>query len=1035
MNTPANDWENPEMIAQNKEAPHSTLMPYATEEEAWRAERFRSPFFKSLNGRWKFHWSPKPADRPEDFYKPDFDVSGWHTIPVPDNWQLYGYGRPIYVNVRYPFKKNPPFIQHDDNPVGSYRTEFTVPAAWKNRQVFLHFDGVESAFCLWVNGKKVGYSQGSRTPAEFRVTDYLKPGENLLAVEVYRWSDGSYLEDQDFWRLSGIFRNVYLFSTPQMHIRDFEVRTDLDSDYRDAVLHVTARVHNYGTHAFRNPRVEVTLYDPQGQLVASEVLASDATDYLRSGAESVLLMRADVKNPLKWSAEKPNLYTLVLRLKNNSGKAVEFESARVGFRKVEIRGNQFLVNGQPILIKGVNRHEHDPDTGHYVTEKSMRKDILLMKQFNINAVRTCHYPDDPRWYELCDEYGLYLIDEANIESHGMGYRPDQTLANRPEWEKAHLDRIQRMVERDKNHPSVIIWSMGNEAGFGTNFEVCSEWIHRRDPSRPVHYERAWQRPQVDVVSVMYPRVSWLEEYGQTYTDRPFIMCEYAHAMGNAVGNLQEYWDVIEKYPQIQGGAIWDWVDQGLRKKDARGREFWAYGGDYGDMPNDKNFCINGLIFPDRKIPPKLWEVKKVYQNIGFTPEDLASGKIGIQNKFFFTNLDEFEFAWTLSEDGMVIQSGVLPPLDTAPGASGFVHIPFTKPALKPGAEYWLMLSATLKKDYTWAKRGHEIAWAQFKIPFAEQPVPVLSTEKMPPLSVEESEKAIVLSSRNFRAVFDKKTGLFSELAFRGKKRVQSGPRLEAFRAPTDNDKHLAKSWYKAGLNRLKETVQSVETKKRSDREFQIVVKKIVSGTDSAGFHWTETVTVFGSGAIAIRNHVEPFGALPDELPKLGVRFDLPENLENLIWYGRGPQENYPDRKTGAAVGVYHSTVTEQVVPYVRPQETGNKENVRWVALTDRKKNGLLVVADSLLSMTALHFTANDLDKANHINELTPCKEVYLSLDAKQLGLGNASCGPPVLEKYAFHPRPMDFGFVLLPYETKMGRLQDVARESKKFVRF
>ena len=1031
MNSKTNDWENPEMIARNKEAPHCTLMPYANEAQALKADRFASSFFKSLNGRWKFHWAPKPADRPADFYQPDFDVSDWKTIPVPDNWQMEGYGKPIYTNVRYPFKKNPPFIQHDDNPVGSYRTEFVIPSSWKNRQIFLHFDGVESAFYLWINGKKVGYSQGSRTPAEFRITDFLQPGKNLLAVEVYRWSDGSYLEDQDFWRLSGIFRNVYLFSTPQMHIRDFEIHTDLDSDYRDAELRVTARVHNYGPRAFWKPRVDVTLFDPQGRLVNSEVLASDETDYLRSGAESVLVMRAHVENPLKWTAETPNLYTVVLRLKNKTGKVAEFESAWIGFRKVEIRGNQFWVNGKPILIKGVNRHEHDPDTGHYVSEESMRKDIVLMKQFNINAVRTCHYPDDPRWYELCDQYGLYLIDEANIESHGMGYKPDHTLANRPEWEKAHLDRIQRMVERDKNHPSVIIWSMGNEAGFGTNFEVCSDWIHRRDPSRPVHYERAWRRPQVDIVSVMYPRVSWLEEYGQKYNDRPFIMCEYAHAMGNAVGNLQEYWDVIEKYPQIQGGAIWDWVDQGLRKKDARGREFWAYGGDYGDTPNDKNFCINGLVFPDRKIPPKLWEVKKVYQNIQFQPEDVLAGKIGIRNQFFFTNLDWFDFNWTLSEDGRVIQSGTLPPLDVGPGAKGFVHILFKKPQLKPGAEYWLKLSARLKQNVLWAEKGHEVAWAQFKVPFQVPPAKRPNVSALPSLKIRESDGDIHVSGKDFEAVFNREQGSLKLLKFKGKPLISHGPVLEAFRAPTDNDKHLAKSWRQAGLNRLKETVQSVETKKLGGNVFQMTVKKSVSRRDSAGFHWTAVYTLYGDGALHLENQVEPFGKLPKELPKLGVRLVLPQNLEQFVWYGHGPVENYPDRKTGAPVGVYHSTVTAQYVPYVRPQETGNKEGVRWTALTDKKGDGLLVVADSLLSVTALHFTANDLDKANHIDELTPRKEVYLSLDAKQLGLGNASCGPPVLEKYAFHPRPVTFGFVLLPYEKKTGDLQTVARPYRK----
>jgi beta-galactosidase len=681
-----NDWENPQMIGQNKEPANCTLIPYAALGKAINGVREESVFYKTLNGNWRFHWVSKPSDRPLEFYRPDYDISEWDEIPVPSNWQMYGYGRPIYLNVRYPFKKNPPLIQHDYNPVGSYRTKFEVPACWIQRQIFIHFDGVESAFYLWINGQKVGYSQGSRTPAEFNITEYIQDGKNILAVEVFRWSDGSYLECQDFWRLSGIFRGVYLFSTPSIHIRDFEVNCDLDEEYQDAVLNVTARVRNYSAKAVENTKVEVSLLDAANNPVGSEVLLQGSSVYVSPGAESIVKMKASVRNPLKWSAEKPHLYTVLVKLNNEKGEIIETESCKFGFRKVEIKEGQLLLNGAPILIKGVNRHEHDPDTGHAVSLDSMVKDILLMKQFNINTVRTAHYPDDPQWYELCDQYGIYVIDEANIESHGIGYRPENTLANKPEWKKAHLDRIISMVERDKNHPSVIIWSMGNEAGDGTTFEAASEWIHRRDPSRPVHYERAGRRPHTDIVCPMYSRIGSIVKYAQEKQERPLIMCEYAHAMGNAVGNLKEYWDAIEEYKHLQGGSIWDWVDQGLRKITDDGKEYWAYGGDFGDDPNDGNFCINGLVFPDRKIPPKLWEVKKVYQSVDVEEEDLTQGKIRIQNKYYFTNLNEFEADWTLYEDGKAKQRGSIEQLDVAPGESKVFTLPIEPPELVPGAE-------------------------------------------------------------------------------------------------------------------------------------------------------------------------------------------------------------------------------------------------------------------------------------------------------------------------------------------------------------
>lgn len=581
-NSAVHDWEDHRIIGRNKEPAHCTLMPFSNKMAALKGDRDGSPFFRLLNGSWRFHWVNKPADRPVEFYRPDYDVSGWDKIPVPSNWQMHGYGRPIYTNIRYPFPANPPHIPNEYNPVGSYRREFTIPANWKARQTFLHFDGVESAFYLWVNGEKVGYSQGSRTPAEFNITGYLRPGQNVLAVEVYRFSDGSYLEDQDFWRLSGIFRDVYLFSTTDLHIRDFWICTELNEQYRNVALKVTTKIKNYSQQPIENYAIELDLFNNEGVPISPKPLISFKMGDIAAGKESFSNFYTYIINPKKWSAELPNLYRALLTLKDEQGGIVEVVSCDVGFREVEIKNGQLTVNGKAIMVRGVNRHEHDPDTGHYVSVESMIRDIRLVKQSNINTVRASHYVNDPKWYELCDKYGLYVIDEANIESHGMGYKPKKTLGNKPEWKKAHLDRTIRMVERNKNHPSVIIWSLGNEAGDGVNFKATSDWIHQHDPTRPVHYEQAKEKPHTDIVCPMYASIGRIVKYAKSNPSRPLILCEYAHAMGNSVGNLQDYWDAIEAYPHLQGGCIWDWVDQGLRKRTPDGREFWAYGGDYGD---------------------------------------------------------------------------------------------------------------------------------------------------------------------------------------------------------------------------------------------------------------------------------------------------------------------------------------------------------------------------------------------------------------------------------------------------------------------
>jgi beta-galactosidase len=1014
-----NDWENPQMIGKNKEPAHCTLIPYANRKKAIIGKRTSSQYYQSLNGKWKFHWVKKPADRPMDFYKPEYDANGWKEITVPSNWQTEGYGTPIYLSSPYAFKKNPPFIQHDYNPVGSYRKEFEIPGDWleQENQVFIHFDGVESAFYLWVNGKKVGYSQGSRTPAEFNITKYLGKGKNLLAVEVFRWSDGSYLECQDFWRLSGIYRNVYLFTTPSAHIRDFEVQCHLDENYKDALLKVTAKVRNYGSQPTRNPHIEVSLLDWGNYPVESDILVTGDSVYIAPGAESIVKMKAPVNNPRKWSAEEPNLYTVLLTLKDGKGKILEIESCKFGFREVEIKNGQLLVNGAPVLLKGVNRHEHDPDTGHYVNTDSMIKDIHLMKQFNVNTVRTCHYPDDPLWYELCDRYGLYIIDEANIESHGMGYKPENTFANKPEWKEAHLDRIRRMVERDKNHPGVIIWSMGNEAGDGTNFEAGSFWIHQRDPSRPVHYERAKQRPHTDIVCPMYWGIDEIVKYAQTPQDRPLILCEYAHAMGNSVGNLQDYWDAIETYHHLQGGSIWDWVDQGLRKKTKDGREFWAFGGNFGEEEHDSNFCINGLVMPDRAVTPKLIEVKKVYQNVGFKAVDLLAGKIEIHNKFFFTNLKKYSLKWTLHKGSTLLQSGTLETLDVEPGTRKPVTLPLRKPVPEPGAEYWLRISFHLAEKTQWAPKGHEIAAHQFRLPLEKQAAP-LDTQKLDPVDLSEGENEVIVSGKDFSAGFRRDTGTLVSLKFKEVELIKKGLEPNFWRAPTDNDfgnkmPQRCAPWQKAGKTRK---VDKFQVKKTGNSVVQVTVDFSLPDVEST-FH--TIYTVLGSGEILVENRFVPGPGskkLP-ELPRLGMTMRMPQGFEYVKWYGRGPHENYWDRKTSAFVGYYHSTVTDQFVPYVSPQENGYKTDVRWVVLTNKEGTGLLISGKPLICFSALHYTIEDLTGEKrgllHLTDLKARDFVALNIDYKQTGVGgNDSWGARPLPKYTLFPKEYSYAFRL-----------------------
>jgi beta-galactosidase len=1021
------DWENPQMIGRNKEAARATAIPFVDVDTALMRNPAASPWSVSLNGEWSFNWAENPAQRPAEFFRPEFDVSAWDLIPVPANWQLHGYGYPIYTNVRYPWgDPDPPRVPHDFNPVGSYRRTFTVPEEWVGRQVFLEFGGVSSAFYLWVNGHEVGYSQGSRTPAEFNITEHLVPGENMVALEVYRYSDGSYLECQDFWRISGIFRDVSLWSWDDLHIRDFEVRTDLDEDYRDAQLGVDVWIRNLGQEN-RDFMVEAQLFDAAGRVVIDGLTSSAESE---ADGEMKVRLETAVIDPPKWSAEEPNLFRLVVTLEDAEGAVIQAVSTNVGFREVEITGGQLLVNGVAVLLKGTNRHEHDPDTAHVMSTEGMIRDILLMKRHNLNAVRTSHYPDVPEWYDLCDLYGLYVIDEANIESHGIGYDPDKTLGNKPEWGKAHMDRTVSMLERDKNHPSIIIWSLGNEAGDGVNFTATSSWIRERDPSRPVHYERAELGPNTDIYCPMYERIPKIVEYAENHDDRPLILCEYSHAMGNSNGNLKEYWEAIYSHERLQGGFIWDWVDQGLRQPvPGKPDEFYfAFGGDFEPpgVYHDDNFLMNGLVSADRVPHPGLFEVKKIYQYITTAPVDLTRGKIEITNGYAFINLDAFRGSWELKADDEIIGSGELPVLDIEPFESRVFSVPLPTINPQPGVEYWLDLTFGLAEDQRWAERGHEVAWEQFKLDLAAE-APPLDLADMAPLTVNGNGGHPVVSGDGFSVRFDLEAGTIESLTVDDAELMRSGPRPNFWRAPTDNDRgndmpERCAPWKAASRNWEVHT-QSVE--RLGPAEVEV---RFEGSFPDVGSTNVVTYTVLGSGDIIVESSFVPGGGELPELPRFGMQLEVPGGFETVTWYGRGPHESYWDRKVGARVGVWSGSVDEQFVDYSEPQENGNKTDVRWLTLTNNDGAGLLVVGAPQIAFSAHHFTTDDLENAKHSFEMEYREDITLNVDMQQTGVGgDDSWGARTHDEYTLWPESLSYAFRLRPMTASDRAAMELAR--------
>ncbi|GGB90223.1 beta-galactosidase [Novosphingobium endophyticum] len=1017
------DWENPAVFAIGKEPARATGFPFEDRGKAMAADMAASQRFQTLDGQWKFRFSPNVDGRQKGFWRDDYDVSGWDEIKVPANWQAEGYGQPRYNNINQPFPANRPLIPHQINPVGSYRRDFTVSADWLNddSDVILHIGAAGSAYYVWVNGTKVGYSEDSKLPSEFDITRLLRPGANNVSIEIYRWSDGSYLEDQDFWRVSGIERSVWLMAAPKERIRDFFVHAGLDRQYRDGVLGVDLSV-TPGKAA----RARMSLMDGEKALLTRETA-------LPAGSRGrKLTLKANVPAARQWTAETPNLYTLVVELLDHDGKLIQSTARRIGFRTVEIKDGLVMVNGRAIRIRGVNRHEHDPDTFHVISEADMRRDIELMKRNNINAVRTSHYPNAERWYELADEYGLYVMDEANIESHDYmeagnkdpSHRSRYQIGFDPAWEAAHVSRVANMVERDKNHPSIIFWSLGNEAGIGPNFEKAAAWIRKRDPNRLVSY-LGWgtlgaeHRPNsyVDIYAPMYDSLWKMQDYAlDPAMKQPMIQCEYAHMQGNSGGNLQDYWDVINAHDKLQGGFIWDWVDQGMNGRTADGSFYWKMGGDYGPNPGGDIEFGDGLVHADRRPNPHLFEVKKVYQPVTFTAAAPASGTIQLTNRQDFRDLSGLKFSWTLLDDGRPVAEGDLPTPEVTARGTGNIRIPLPDKASRDGGERILTVRAEARNGaYALVPAGETLAWEQFVIsPAAEKPATFAGSGKV---AASEAGGAIVLAAGKARLEIDRATGLVSRYSLDGRQLLAGGT-PNFYRALTDND-------IGTGVEKTHAIWKQMSEERRVagislDRDNAAVTVTYATGAGAVNF--TTRYSMASDGSLSVEGEFEP---LRDNLVgplRVGFAFSAPESMTRLAWYGRGPQESYADRNSGAALGIWTGRIADQNHDYMRPQETGNKTDVRWLEIAADKGPGLRVEGDRPLSINALAFPYDLLSRRKpgtwRSSDVVPGKQVSLLVDAVQAGVGGDDAWSPDGRphgKYRIPLKPITFGFRIVPF--------------------
>lgn len=1116
------EWQSPDSVAVNKQQPHAWFFSFRNVEEARKVLPENSSYWKSLDGLWKFHWAPNPDKRPKDFYRTDYDVSQWDDIKVPMNWNLAGlqkdgnnkYGDPLYSNQRVIFQhswqpmndwkggvmRTPPanwMTYRNRNEVGSYRRTFSVPADWKGQQIYLNFDGVDSFFYLYINGKYVGFSKNSRNLAEFDITPYLnKEGEeNTVAVEVYRHSDGSFLESQDMFRLPGIFRTVALVAKPQVQVRDIKAIPDLDETYSHATLHISAQLQNLSKKAIKGYTLQYSLYanrlySDDNDLMEGVTASTPLVGKLNSKGEIVLETTLDAANKVKlWSAEAPYRYTLVGELKDAKGRTVQTFSTIVGFRKVEIKetpaekdefglaGRYYYLNGQPIKLKGVNRHENNTLLGHTATREQMENEIFLMKRGNINHVRNCHYPDAPYWYYLCDKYGIYLEDEANLESHEY-YYGKQSLSHVPEFRNAHIARNMEMVHATVNHPSVVIWSLGNEAGPGKNFIDCYNAIKAYDTSRPVQYER--NNDIVDMGSNQYPSIAWVQGavQGKYKLKYPFHISEYAHSMGNACGNLIDYWDAIESTNFFMGGAIWDWVDQALNKQDpVTGQTYWAYGGDFGkdNKPNDGMFCMNGILRPDFSPKAQYYEVKKVYQNVGVKAVDMKQGQIEIFNKNYFEPLKNYQIVWSLYKDGVCISKNQ--PLQGAknivgPREKGFYTLPYDYASLDPKSEYFVTVQFLLGKDMPWAAKGYPQMEEQLRVKGADVAAPSIATVakngKAMKLSVDKAAKRANINGGNFQVAFDLNTGAIYSLKYGSQDIIKdgNGPKLDAYRAPTDNDAGIGyhNAWFKNGLYDLQHVVKNWNYTAKKDGTYQLEFTVESQGKEGCDVNYSnrdrdpescynfeknkhaltdtdlkftsrQIYTIYKDGSIEMQSAI---GANRSKviLPRIGYSMVLPSELNQYDYYGRGPVNNYNDRKTSQFIGWYHSPVAEQGIMLPKPQAQGNREEVRWCAVTNDSQQGVVFISDSTMSASALPWSQQELTLAAHPYQLPKSSGTHLHLDAKVTGLGGASCGQGgPLTPDQVRSTPTTFGFIIRPaMKSELGNIVKVSATGREMVK-
>ena len=1049
-----NLWRHPDTVQLGKEAYRSGFAAYPSREAALAD---KSPADAShrqcLSGDWKFRYLADVNEELPGFFNVDYDDSGWDTIPVPGCWQLFGYGIPIYTNTVYPFNAerrtlHPPHIPDDKNSKGLYRTRFSLTAVHAEEQVILHFQGVESAFYVWINGHAVGFSQNTFSPAEFNITEYLREGENVLAVAVYRYCACSYIEDQDMWRMSGIFRDVYLLKEPDVRIFDFAVHTRLDPEYKDSRLEVRVKVMNNRPVFAEAHTVEMDLLDPDGQPVGPTPLAGGFTGmnnpdwpvnswrvgdsfapapvqskkFLYPGIMRTVYLAAQVENPRKWTAETPHLYTLLLTLRDENGQIVQVVKRRIGFRSITTENGVIYINGRPIKFKGVNIHEFHPEKGRAVDREWMLRDIVLLKQHNFNAVRCSHYPHHPLWYELCDEYGLYVMDECNLESHEISYKDDVLPGNDLRWTAACIDRAAGCVGVNKNSPSVVVWSTSNEAGYGENIALMASYLRTMDDTRLIHERQMCAI--ADMESDTYPGIDWVKRRAELRPDFPFILNEYAHAMGNAMGNFADYWELFEHYPVLGGGFIWEWCDHGILTTDKDGKPFSAYGGDFGDQPNSGNFIFDGIVPADRRITPKLLEVKRVQQPVKVAALAAKQGRIEIRNRYYHENLNGLYAAWTVERNGRVLCEGAITDLDIAPQETRRYDLAFPETLCEAPGEYFLTLRFCLKEATSWAGQDYELARCQ--LPVTAIPMPAAKPDVGGAvLRVTETETAVHLSGDRFACGFSRESGELCSYQLGGRRLfstgegIQFGPRLNVFRAFTDNDAHSpatlgALGWEKIGLHELTRTGVTLRLirQEKTHAVLAVSVTYQCKGGD-AGFNQYTAYTVFADGRICMRNTLQPFGKLGN-LPRLGFTKTLDEAFEQVRWFGRGPQESYPDRKSAADVSLYQRGISDEPEYYLFPQEMGSHEDTRWLEITTAEGRGLLISASRHFCFSASRYTDLDLHNAAHSEYLIPRKEAVLSLDYAQNGLGNASCGRDTMHKYKLLPETVDFDLLFQP---------------------